>query len=83
MGKQIAAKDACAVVESVKAASDIYAPASGEVIEINQLLVDTPETINSDAYGEGWIFKLKMSDPNELATLLDASGYEQVVAEDA
>ena len=67
----------------MKAASDIYAPASGEVIEINQLLVDTPETINSDAYGEGWIFKLKMSDPNELATLLDASGYEQVVAEDA
>jgi glycine cleavage system H protein len=81
VGKQLAAKDACAVVESVKAASDIYSPAGGEVIAVNQLLEDAPETINGDAYGDGWIFKLKLADAAELGTLFDAGGYEQVLAD--
>ena len=81
VGKQLAAKDACAVVESVKAASDIYSPAGGEVIAVNQLLEDAPETINGDAYGDGWIFKLKLADAAELGALFDAGGYEQVVAD--
>ncbi|MGB5834448.1 MAG: glycine cleavage system protein GcvH [Thiohalocapsa sp.] len=83
MGKQFAAKDACAVVESVKAASDIYSPVDGKVIEVNQTLEDAPETINSDAYGEGWIFKLKLDDGAQLAGLLDAAGYEQVLEDEA
>jgi glycine cleavage system H protein len=83
MGKQFAAKDACAVVESVKAASDIYCPVAGEVVAVNQTLEDAPETINTDAYGDGWIFKLKLADVAELDGLLDAAGYEQVLADEA
>ena len=83
IGRQLAAKDACAVVESVKAASDIYSPVAGEVVAVNQTLEDAPETINTDAYGEGWIFKLKLADGAELDGLLDAAGYEQVLADEA
>jgi glycine cleavage system H protein len=83
IGKQLAAKDACAVVESVKAASDIYSPVAGEVIAVNQTLESAPETINTDAYGEGWIFKLKLVDTAELADLFDAGGYEQILADEA
>jgi glycine cleavage system H protein len=83
IGKQLAAKDACAVVESVKAASDIYSPVGGEVIAVNQTLEDAPETINGDAYGDGWIFKLKLTDAAELDNLLDAGGYQQVLANEA
>ena len=75
-GKQVSAKEACAVVESVKAASDIYAPVAGEVVEGNELLDGAPETINGDAYGEGWIFRLKLDDPSELDGLMDAAAYE-------
>ncbi|MGD8207669.1 MAG: glycine cleavage system protein GcvH [Thiohalocapsa sp.] len=82
MGKQLAAKDAAAVVESVKAASDIYAPVAGEVVEVNPLLEDAPETINSDAYGEGWIFRLKIADAADFDDLLDASGYEQILEDE-
>lgn len=82
VGKELAAKDACAVVESVKAASDIYNPVAGEVIEVNQALEDGPETINGDAYGDGWIFKLKLTDAAELEGLLDAGGYEQLLADE-
>ena len=83
IGKQLAAKDACAVVESVKAASDIYSPVGGEVIAVNQTLEDAPETINGDAYGDGWIFKLQLTDAAELDDLLDAGGYQQVLANEA
>jgi glycine cleavage system H protein len=69
----------CAVVESVKAASDVYSPLSGEIAEVNTALADAPETINQDAYGEGWIFKLRLSDTSELDDLLDAAGYGEVV----
>ncbi len=64
-----------ASVESVKAASDVYAPASGEVVATNEVLEDTPELINSDPYGEGWLVQIKLSDPSELDKLLDADAY--------
>lgn len=67
--------DACAVVESVKAASDIYAPVSGEVIESNGALEDTPELVNTDPYGEGWLFKIRLSEPSEIEGLLNAGEY--------
>ncbi|MEN8177128.1 MAG: glycine cleavage system protein GcvH [Pseudomonadota bacterium] len=72
----------CAVVESVKAASDVYSPVSGEVLAVNEALTDAPETINEDAFGEGWIFKVKMSDSAELDALLDAAGYAAMLAEE-
>ena len=67
----------CSVVESVKAVSDIYAPISGEVVEINHSLEDSPEKINEDPYGSGWIFKLKDYNKNELGDLMDAGAYEE------
>jgi glycine cleavage system H protein len=67
----------CAVVESVKAASDVYSPVSGEVIEVNETLADAPETINHNAYEEGWIFRLRLTDPNELEGLMDADSYAE------
>lgn len=82
VGKELSAGEACAVVESVKAASDVYSPLDGEVIEGNEDLGDAPEGINEDPYGEGWIFKLKLSDPTALDGLMDAAGYEQFVAEE-
>lgn len=78
---QVSAGGACAVVESVKAASDVYAPVSGEILEVNSLLMDSPELINSDPYGQGWIFKIKASDPDEVENLLDAEGYEASIEE--
>ena len=75
VGREVEAGKECAVVESVKAASDIYAPISGEVIATNQAAVDAPESINADAYAK-WLFRLKPSNPGELDSLLDASGYD-------
>ncbi len=72
--------DDCAVVESVKAASDVYAPIAGEILEVNDALGDAPETINSDPYGEGWIFRMNPSDSGEVDALLDANAYEELVA---
>jgi glycine cleavage system H protein len=80
-GRKLAAGEACAVVESVKAASDVYAPIAGEVIEANAKLADAPETLNSDPYGEGWMWKMKPANAAELAGLLDAAGYEKVLSE--
>lgn len=77
VGQTVTAEEACAVVESVKAASDIYAPISGEVVEVNESLADTPETVNQDTYGEGWIFRMEASDKSELDALMDANGYEE------
>lgn len=74
----ISAGDEAGVVESVKAASDIFSPVSGTVIEINEALEDSPELVNSDPYDDGWFFKVKMSDPDELATLLGAEEYAEV-----
>ena len=83
VGRQVASGDACAVVESVKAASDIYSPLDGEIVEANDALGDAPETINEDAYGGGWIFKLRLSAAGQLDGLLDATGYQALVAEEA
>ena len=71
VGDTVEAGNACAVVESVKAASDVYAPVSGKVVEVNSALADKPETINEDAYGEGWLFVLESSDADQLAELLE------------
>jgi glycine cleavage system H protein len=68
-------------VESVKAVSDVIAPLSGEVIEVNQKVVDEPETVNVDPYGDGWLIRIRLSDPSEVDSLLDADAYKQVVAE--
>ena len=79
IGASVVAGNAAAVVESVKAASDIYSPVSGEVVEVNELLSDKPETINEDAFGEGWIFAVRPSARAELETLLDAAAYEELI----
>ena len=77
VGDELAAGDDAGVVESVKAASDIYAPLTGEVIAINEDLEDAPELVNSDPYGDGWFFRIRISDPAELDDLLDANGYAE------
>jgi glycine cleavage system H protein len=82
VGRQLAKGAAAAVVESVKAASDVYSPVSGEVVAVNEALSASPELVNSDPYGEGWLFKVKPANVAELASLLDAGGYGKVV-EDA
>lgn len=82
IGSSVTAGNAAAVVESVKAASDIYSPVSGEVVEVNELLNDKPETINEDAFGEGWIFAVRISDRAELDELLDAAAYEEFAEHD-
>jgi glycine cleavage system H protein len=68
-------------VESVKAVSDLIAPLSGEVVEVNQKVVDEPETVNEDPYGDGWLVRIRLSDPAEADSLLDVDAYKQVVAE--
>lgn len=73
--------ETCATVESVKAAADVYMPVSGKVIAINQNLPDKPETINSDPYGDAWMVKIELTDPQEVAKLLDAKAYEAYIAE--
>lgn len=78
-GRTVSAGQPCAVVESVKTASDIYAPLSGEVIEVNQALTDDPGKVNADAFGEGWFFKIRMSAPSELDGLMDANGYQSQI----
>ncbi len=75
VGSNLAEGDGAGVVESVKAASDVYSPLACEVLEINQALVDAPETANSDPYGAAWFFKLKLNNPADLDTLLDAQAY--------
>ena len=80
VGKNFAAGEEAAVVESVKAASEVYAPASGEVIDVNAALADTPATVNEDAEGKGWFLKLKLKDPAELEKLMSAEQYKNYVA---
>jgi len=81
-GAELAAGDEAGVVESVKAASDIYAPVGGTVIAVNGELEETPETVNSDPYNDGWFFRLKPTDSGELSQLLDAEAYQQHCSED-
>ena len=79
VGDRIEAGNACAVVESVKAASDIYAPVTGTVVEVNGALADKPETINEDAYGDGWIFVVELEEPEQLKELLEPDDYADLV----
>lgn len=81
VGDSVEAGNACAVVESVKAASDVYTPVSGKVIKVNDALADKPETINEDAFGDGWIFRIAPSNPSEMDELLTPDDYaEQIEA---
>lgn len=82
VGTTLAAQEEAGVVESVKAASDIYAPLAGEVIAINEQLEDEPETVNSDPYNDGWFYKLQPADTSELDVLLSAEDYTQQCAEE-
>jgi glycine cleavage system H protein len=81
-GSTVLAGDAVGVIESVKAASDTYAPISGEIVEVNSELEDSPEKINDDPYGDGWMYKVKIDDHNEVSDLLDASAYSETIAEE-
>lgn len=82
VGDAVTTGDECAVAESVKAASDVYSPLTGEVVEVNEDLEDSPELVNSDAFGEGWLFKVKAEDPLEVESLLDAEAYAGVIADE-
>ncbi len=82
VGQDVAVGEACAVVESVKAASDIYSPFSGEVLEANEELADTPELINTDPYDAGWIFKVKYHNKADLDELMDADAYAEFAAKE-
>ena len=79
MGLAVSKDQAYAEVESVKAVSDVFAPLSGEIIEVNAALSDSPEKINDDPYGEGWLVKVKLSDPSELQSLLDVGAYKNLL----
>jgi glycine cleavage system H protein len=80
VGDAISANESYAEVESVKAVSDVFAPASGEIVEVNEQLAGTPELINSDPYGEGWLVRVKLSDESELDSLLDVAAYRQLLS---
>ena len=75
VGDQVKAGEACAVVESVKTASDIYSPVSGQIVEVNQAAVDNPALVNNEPYGSGWFYKIKLSNPAELNNLLSPQTY--------
>ena len=81
MGRKVKAGEACAVVESVKTASDIYSPVSGEVAAVNQAVVDNPALVNTDPYGGGWFFRVKLSQPAEVNSLLSAADYTKQIGE--
>ncbi len=80
-GSTVGQGDACAVVESVKAASDIYSPVSGEVVEVNEILIDSPETVNVEPYGDGWLFSVRLEDADELEGLMDHEAYQEHIEE--
>ena len=82
VGSIVGAGDDCAVAESVKAASDIYAPISGEIVEVNEELQTSPELVNSEPYGDGWILKIKASDESEIDALLDADAYRALLEDE-
>ena len=81
VGSTVTKDEAYAEVESVKAVSDVIAPLSGEIVEVNRAIVDAPETVNTDPYGDGWIARVRLSDPSEAESLMDAEAYERYLAE--
>lgn len=80
VGEEVAAEDSCAEVESTKSVSGVYTPAAGVVTAVNDALSDSPETINSDPYGEGWLFELQLADEEQLSALLSADAYSELVS---
>lgn len=82
VGRAVNTKEECCVVESVKAASDVYSPVAGEVVAVNDALESEPGILNAEPYGEGWLFQIKMSDKEELENLLDAKDYETEIGEE-
>lgn len=82
VGDKFSAGDVVAVIESVKAASDIYAPVGGEIAEVNEELVDSPERVNEDAFGQGWLFKITLDSEQDLDNLIDADAYQTVVEDE-
>ncbi len=82
-GRQLAAGDECVVVESVKAASDVYSPLTGEVVDINEAVADEPELINQDPYGEGWLFRLQPEEGGEQEELMSAGAYQEMLESEA
>ncbi len=83
VGTTVKQGEPCAVVESVKAAEDVYSPVTGEVVAINEALADTPELVNEDPYGKAWFFRVKMADPSELDNLMDAEAYKAYLESEA
>lgn len=81
VGESVKKGDSCATIESVKAAADVYMPASGKILEVNDSLPDTPEVVNNDPYGAAWMVKFEINDPSELDQLLDSTAYEKNIAE--
>jgi glycine cleavage system H protein len=79
-GVQVSKDEPYTEVESVKAVSDVFAPLSGEIVEVNETLAEKPETINEDPYGEGWLVKVKLSDPTEAESLMDAASYQSTLS---
>lgn len=83
VGRMVRSGEECGVVESVKAASDLYSPVSGEIVEVNEALTQNPEAPNQDPYGAGWIMRIKPTDPSELNALMDAQGYRDLIASES
>lgn len=81
IGDEVKKGDSCATIESVKAAADVYMPASGKVVAVNENLPDSPETVNSDPYGAAWLVKIELTDPSEVDGLLDSAAYEAKIQE--
>jgi len=79
-GAEVSMHETCGSIEAVKAVADIFSPVSGEVIEVNEAIMDTPEKVNQDAYGEGWMVKIRISNPGELAKLMDAAAYQKHIS---
>jgi glycine cleavage system H protein len=79
VGASVAKDEAYAEIESVKAVSDVFAPLSGEIVEVNEALSDGPERVNSDPYGEGWMVKVRLSDPSEVDQLMDVNAYKEML----
>jgi len=81
VGRQVKSGEACAVVESVKTASDVYAPVSGQIVEVNRAVADNPALVNSEPYGGGWFYKIKLSNPAELNDLLSPESYQAQIGQ--
>jgi glycine cleavage system H protein len=83
IGRTLDADEECAVVESVKAASDVYSPLAGEIVEVNELLADSPDLVNKDPYGDGWLFRLQLAEDADLDTLMEAADYAEAIASES